>query len=59
MRKEIGMGISNLIVGAIPYPEEIVARVDAWFARHPMLGGALAIGCLTGILPALALGYLL
>lgn len=53
------MGISDLIAEAIPYPEEMVAWADAWFARHPVLGGALAIGCFTGILPAIVLGFLL
>ena len=57
--KEIDMGISDWIAAALPYPEEVVARADAWFVRHPVLGGLLAVGCLTGILPALVLGYLL
>ena len=40
--------------GGAPTPEELVARSDAWFERHPVLGGALFVVVFTGLVPAMA-----
>ena len=53
------MGVSDWIAERIPCLEDLDARACAWFARHPVVGGALFVGTFSGILPALALGYLL
>lgn len=54
-RKEVDrMGIMDRVAAAIPDPEELAARSDAWFGRHPVLGGALFVAVFTGLLPALA-----
>ena len=54
-RKEVDrMGIMDRAAAAVPDPEELVARSDAWFERHPVLGGALFVAVFTGLVPAAA-----
>ena len=48
------MGIMDRVAETIPDPEELVARSDAWFERHPVLGGALFVAVFTGLVPAAA-----
>lgn len=49
-----GRAIMDRAAAAIPDPEELVARSDAWFERHPVLGGALFVAVFTGLVPAAA-----
>lgn len=46
--------IMDRAAAAVPDPEELVARTDAWFGRHPVLGGALFVAVFAGLVPAAA-----
>ena len=50
--------IANAMAAVInPTPEQFNAQ-EKWFERHPVLTGALFVGCITGVIPALLLGWL-
>ena len=54
--------MSEIIVNALaavinPTAAQEAARAE-WIARHPVLAGAVFVGCITGVVPALLLGLI-
>lgn len=50
--------IANVLAAVVnPTPEQFNAQ-EEWFERHPVLVGVLFVGCITGVIPALVLGWL-